>query len=257
MSRYHVVTTMNADGWKTGGDRMARSLIERWPMQGVTLTVYAEGFSPDANIYARRLPAWLDAFKTKHGGDPIRNGRRNGGYDFRWDAVKFAHKIAALTDFAKDMTEGTVIWIDADTYTHADVTLDWLDALFPGNGYMAILDRARGGPETGFMMFRCGHTAHKQFMRQLERLYTSGSLFKMAEWMDAYVIDQLASTFVRQGLMQKPTSLSGDVSWHHPFVNGPLGSRLDHLKGPRKDRGKSDRRDLKTMRQEPYWQGAR
>jgi hypothetical protein len=39
----------------------------------------------------------------------------------------------------------------------------------------------------------------------------------------------------------------------HPFVNGPLGSYMDHLKGGRKEQGRSSDKDLVVTRTEEYW----
>ena len=72
----------------------------------------------------------------------------------------------------------------------------------------------------------------------------------MAEWHDSYVIQQLV-----EGMGLKTKSLSGPEGFKtsHPFVNGPLGAYMDHLKGPRKAMGRSQARDLKVQRAEPYW----
>ena len=40
----------------------------------------------------------------------------------------------------------------------------------------------------------------------------------------------------------------------HPLINSEWGAWLDHLKGGRKDLGKSKRTDLLVKRSEPYWQ---
>ena len=39
----------------------------------------------------------------------------------------------------------------------------------------------------------------------------------------------------------------------HPLINGVLGTWLDHLKGDRKQTGKSNQRDLMVKRGEKYW----
>ena len=51
-------------------------------------------------------------------------------------------------------------------------------------------------------------------------------------------------------------SLSGGFEHTgHPFVNGPLGARLDHCKGNRKHAGRSKASDLKVQRREDHWRG--
>lgn len=256
--RYHVVTTMNAAGWRQTGERMARAFLELWPAEALPLTVYAEDFDIDLpGVEVRRLPAWLDAFKRAHRAIPSHTGKRLGRYDYRFDAVKFAHKVAALTDFAAPLDQGVVVWLDADTFTHAAVTVDWLNGLFPGPGYIAWLDRLKSHPECGFVMFRAWHPHHARFMLDYRELYTSGALFELAETNDCFAMQHLIGLATRGGDIPPPNSLSGDRGWHHPFVNGPLGARLDHLKGPRKREGRSRAEDLKTARSEEYWSGAR
>jgi wyosine [tRNA(Phe)-imidazoG37] synthetase (radical SAM superfamily) len=39
----------------------------------------------------------------------------------------------------------------------------------------------------------------------------------------------------------------------HPIINSKLGAYIDHMKGERKVRGKSDKKDLKVQRTEDYW----
>jgi hypothetical protein len=252
--KFHVVTTTNEKGWAETGRRMAESFLARWPDEAKPLTVYAEDFDIDIpGIEVRRLPIWLDEFKARHRSNPAFNGRRSGGYDYRWDAVKFAHKVAALTDFAEPLTGGVLIWLDADTFTHADVTTDWLESLFPEPAYIAWLDRLNAHPECGLVMFRCSHPYHANFMQAFRARYTSGEVFRMDETHDSFVLQQVVIAKVINGKIPPPVSLSGDRNWHHPFVNGPIGACLDHCKGSRKLEGKSRPRDMRTPRKEIYW----
>lgn len=233
---------------------MVQSFQRYWP-RDTRLTVYAEGFVPEIKgIHVRELPAWLNEFKGHYGRVPTYCGKLNNGqYDYRFDGVKFAHKVAALTDFALGFTEGVVIWLDADTLTHAPVTKDWLEGLFPEPAYLAWLDRSQTHPECGFMMFRANYPHHIKFMESFRDIYLSGEIFKLREFHDSYVFQQLVLRKISAGKIPPPASLSGDRNWHHPFVNGPLGSRMDHLKGPRKIEGKSRRWDTRRPRQEAYW----
>jgi hypothetical protein len=252
--KYHVVTTMNKTGWEETGRRMAQSFVARWP-ETARLTIYAEGFEPDVDgLDVRTLPSWVETFKARYGNIPASNGHYRGAYDYRFDAVKFSHKAAALTDFGSDLTDGVMIWLDADTFTHADVTEEWLERLFPSKAYIAWLDRRGSHPETGFVMFRCEHHYHRLLMESFRNLYTSGDLFKIGETHDAAALAWVVAVKMASGKIPPPASLSGDPNWHHPFVSGPLGACLDHMKGPRKTEGRSRQRDLRKPRSEPYWQ---
>lgn len=251
--RFHVVTTTNAKGWQETGQRMAASFTAKWPQSSLPLTVYAEGFDIDMpGVEVRRLPSWLAEFKAKNT-MPKCNGIVNGAYTYIFDAVKFAHKVAALTDFGEGVTDGVLIWLDADTFTHADVTAEWLEGLFPEPAYIAWLDRVNSHPECGLVMFRCSHPYHRYFMHAFRNLYINGEIFKLRETHDSFVLQYLVGVKMINGKIPKPVSLSGDKNWHHPFVNGPLGERLDHMKGARKNEGRSRARDMRVRRTEEYW----
>lgn len=254
---YHVVTTMNAAGWEQHGRRMAQSFVRHWP-ESASLTIYAEGFEPDVyGVAVRSLPDWVDTFKAEHGRVPERNGMINGRYQYIFDSVKFCHKVGALTDFALSKTDGVVIWLDADTFTHADVTGLWLESLFPQNAYLAWLDRRNSHPECGFVMFRPSHPYHASFMERFRQVYTSGEIFGLPETHDSYVLQYIVTKKVLSGKIPAPASLSGEArNWHHPLCAGPLGQCMDHAKGQRKEQGRSPKVDARG-RPEPYWRDAR
>ena len=86
-------------------------------------------------------------------------------------------------------------------------------------------------------------------MAEWKRLYTSGDIFKLDQWHDSYVLEHLVTTM---GLKTKSLSGTGRAT-SHPFINGPLGGYMDHMKGPRKQRGRSPVTDLRVQRSEPYW----
>ena len=249
---------MSAAGWQQHGRRMAQSFVQRWP-SNARLTVYAEGFVPDvAGLDVRQLPNWLEPFRERHSGKPRLDGCVAGGYDFRYDLRKFAFKSAAMTDFGLSVNDGVMIWLDADTYFHSDVTEEFLVERFPEPAYLAWLERQGGFPETGFVMFRPAHPAHRKFMTTLRDLYVTDAVLKQAELHDAFLIWEIGKAMVRKGEVPPVVNLSGEA-WRasHPAIVGPLGSILDHMKGPRKEEGKSRKRDLIRPRPEPYWQDVR
>lgn len=254
---YHVVTTCNRKGWEETGRRMAASFRKHWPLHSLPLMVYAEDFDPDIIdcVEVRRLPAWLAHFKQVYGSVSVANGMVDGRYTYTHDAVKFAHKVAALTDFAENLTSGVVIWLDADTFTHSDVTEEWLDGLFPEPAYIAWLDRLNTHPECGLVMFRASHPYHGNFMQAFRNLYTSGDLFRLAETHDSFALQHLVRAKVGNGKIPPPASLSGEARrTSHVLINSRIGEAMDHCKGSaRKARGHSDRRDIVFPRSEPYW----
>lgn len=241
----HVVTTCNADGWDRYGRRMVETFEKYWA-NDINLTLYAEGFSPPQTmeISVRRLPVWFEKWKASlakeasaHGRDRRKNRRRQE-YDYRFDCVRFGHKVAALTDIALDLPDDHIdllICCDADTLTHRPVEEVWLKEL-ASESYMAWLYRTHSYPECGFMMFNAKHRAHTLFMQRLQHIYRYKNVFMLRETHDSYVIQQIAKHCVEEGLFETPKSLSGRAErTHHPFKYGPLGTRMAHLKGAEKN----------------------
>lgn len=245
-----AITTCSAAGWEKYGRRMVQSWIEHWP---VPLTVWTEGFACDVtgvDVDQLERIGWLTAFKEQH-----RDCMPAGPYNYRFDAVRFAHKSAAVIESALSFSEDYLIWVDADTVTHSPVPASFVQELLPRRWeYIAWLDRVGNYPECGFYVLDMRHEKHRELMQRWRAWHTSGELFKLREWHDSYVLQQL---ILQAGVRTRSLSGVRGVRTSHPFINGPLGAYMDHLKGPRKDIGKSRRQDLKVQRGEDYWKGIR
>lgn len=239
--------------WQAYGRAMATTFERHWPAD-VELTIYAEGFDGDRNGRVRfvdldQAAPWLKPWKAKR--TPDQRGMTPRGYKFRWDAVKFAHKVAAL-GAAAELEADVLIWLDADIVTHAPVTVEWLDSLFPASADLAWLDRARVYPECGFLMFRlpaCGRV-----IRQIVTTYQTGEIFKLREWHDSYVIETIVKAAEAMGEI-RVASLSGEGrAHHHVLPNSPVSACLDHLKGNRKTMGRTPKHERRVAGGGAYWQ---
>lgn len=232
--KFAVVTTYAPRHWEEHAKRCVETFVEHW--RDVPLMQYQ-----DADLL--RDSPWLAAFKARHKHRPTDN--------YRLDAVRFAHKVAAIELANLSTTADVLIWLDADCVTHGEVTPDWLERLLR-DGDFAYLRRAKKYPECGFMMFRRNDRGLR-FIQMIVDQYRSDSLFRLPEWHDSYVIDDVRAHREAMGML-RCTSLSGHAErTPHPLINGPLGEKLDHLKGARKQTGKSYARDLKVRRTEGYW----
>lgn len=231
--KFCVVTTYADKHWNTYAKRCVESFRAHW--QGVELLTYT-----DAQL--EKESTWLADFKK-------RNGNRKSE-NYRYDAVRFSHKIAAI-ELAHLKSEADVlVWMDADCYTHANVTPEWLSSLLEEADF-AYLKRNKKYPECGFFMMRRKQESVQLFLAKLVRLYKNDSLFMLHEWHDSYAIEHCRAR--TEGL--SCVSLSGGAEdTGHPLINGPLGAKLDHLKGARKTVGRSRASDLKVKRSENYWQ---
>lgn len=246
---YSAVTTCSPAGWNLYGRRMALAFHRHWPKQ-IPLGIYAEGFTVDCmNVREMKLPEWLYDFKSRHAKQIIAHGVEHGTYNYRLDAVRFAHKTAAVIEAVCSTRSDILIWVDADTFTHSDVTMEFVDSMLPDNVPLAWLNRNRTYPECGFYMLDVKHPIVKELVLKWKSLYTDDTVFNLPEWHDSFVFQTLVNEFRLPWV-----SLSGNAANHsHPFINGPLGSYMDHMKGPRKSLGKSKPSDLISRRHEAYW----
>lgn len=241
-----AVSTFNAAGLAKYGRRMMDSFHRHWP-DTVPLRVYSEGWhhqGPEAYVTdLLEASPWLAGFKARHA------DRHVDGY--RWDAVRFSHKVAALCHAAATSSADVLIWLDGDIVTHSPISEDDLADLAPKDGeWIAWLDRARKYPECGFYMLNCRHSRHKAMMESLEGMYRDDRLFSLKEWHDSFVLQDVVE---RTRIGTKSLSGEGRTT-AHPLVNSPMAQWFDHLKGKRKDLGKSLPEDIVLPRSEAYWQ---
>lgn len=243
MTTFEAVTTFSKEGYEQYGKRMVRTFSQFWPTE-IALHVYAEwqlGFH-------RQLPEWQRKFAA--GASDEAKGKTPRGYNYRFDAAKFSHKVGAIIDAYERCESEALIWIDADTVTHAPVPFEFIDGLFPDGAQVAWLDRAMLYPECGFVIYRAGDPQLQALFARWRKMHETGDLFSLKEWHDSWVFEYL----VKEAVL-KPHSLSGaGFKTHHPFVNSPLAAYLDHMKGPRKAEGRSRKSDVKVARTEAYWQ---
>lgn len=270
MTTYAVVTTFNQQGLTLYGQRMIDTFFKTWPAE-IKLHVYAEKCNPTFCASQNYLLADLDdvtsltAFKTLWSGvpkatgdvstDPVRSKRRDAGKGFKWDAVRFAHKVYAIFDCARTTDADILIWMDADTVCHSEITLDTVRALCPSHADLCFLGREGKYTECGLYSMNLRSVEVQNFLHEFQRMYDDADtgIFTLAEWHDSFVFDAVRNKF--QGKLKECNWSAGLINGEgHPLINSAWGAYLDHLKGDRKDNKRSDLKDLKITRTEPYWQ---
>jgi hypothetical protein len=274
-----VVTTFHPEGYSKYAKRFLESFAKRVDKR-IKLLVYAEGVKPKNPDPTRitildqeaTLPK-LVAFKETWKNDPRANGippdnikakrPRDWHKKFKWDAIRFSNKVYAVFD-ACERSKDWVVWMDADSYIHSDWSYEDFIALLPENTWLTYVGRGKGSqtwPECGFYGMNLNEPTCKEFLNMFEQYYedADNGIFTLEEWHDSYVFGELLNEFKRRNssvldysadmyLKEAKTGGGG-----HPLINGPLGKFMDHMKGGRKDKGKSDAKDIMVNRTEDYW----
>ena len=277
MSAITVVTTFHPEGYSVYGKRFLESFAAKVDKR-IKLLVYAEGVKPDNPDPSRieildqatALPK-LVAFKERWKDDPKANGippddikarrPRDWHKEFKWHAIRFANKTYAVYD-ACTRSKGWCVWMDADSFIHSPWSYEEFKELLPENAYITYVGRGKGSqtwPECGFYGMNLNHPVCHSFLEDFEAMYedAENGIFKLEEWHDSYVFGELLKKYsefpshdysAEMYLTEAKTGGGG-----HPLINGPLGKWMDHMKGGRKNTGKSLDKDLMVNRTEDYW----
>jgi hypothetical protein len=280
MSAITVVTTFNKQGMDLYGQRFIESFEENVD-ESIKLFVYAEDCFPAIvgrhrvfELQTRQLLPKLMEFKKRWKDVPKANGippddikarrPRDHHKEFKWNAVRFANKVYAVLDAFERSTDWCV-WMDADTFVHSNWSQKQFESLLPNDKWLTYVGRGKGSqtwPECGFYGMNKNHSMCVQFLKEFERFYedAENGIFKLEEWHDSYVFGHILNIMkatdnnvldysAEMYLKEAKTGGGG-----HPLINTELGKYIDHMKGDRKNTGKSLQKDLMVNRKENYWQ---
>lgn len=264
---YTVVTTFNAAGYEKYGQRMVKTFLQNWPTD-VRLVVYAEKCTVNEsapNLIVHDLESVspeLTAFKHQWQGvpkangdvgtDPVRSRRKDAGKGFKWDAVRFAHKVYSIFHAAKTQSTDWLLWMDADMVCHSPISLSVLDRLCPNTYDLCFLGRKGKYTECGLYAMNVKNSITERFLQDFQHMYddANNGIFNLEEWHDSFVFDAVRNNHQLKQLDWSGHLISGEG---HPLINSEWGAYLDHLKGDRKTLGRSKAKDLKIHRAESYW----
>lgn len=260
-----VVTTFHRKGYETYGKRMINTFLENWPKE-VELWVYAENVNvderDDGRLYVLPESIELQNFVRKWKDVPKANGdvssvprlasRKDSHKPFKWQAIRFAHKVYAIFDCAKRCNADVLMWMDADTVCHSPVTLDKINSLIP-NVDLCYLGRQGKYSECGLYSMDLHSSGTQKFLQEFQRMYddAENGIFTLDEWHDSFVFDAVRLTTKPKEHNWSAGIIKGEG---HPLINCEWGAYLDHLKGDRKSTGRSLSKDLRVKRTEKYWQ---
>jgi hypothetical protein len=262
-----VVTTFHQAGYEKYGRRMIETFLKNWPSD-VTLYVYAEDCvitESASNLVVKDLyqaspelvkfkELWKNVPKANGdvSDDPVRSKRKDSGKGFKWNAVRFAHKVYSIFVCARECDSDVLIWMDADTVCHSPITISNIEQLCPADRDLCFLGRRGKYTECGLYAMNLRKKSTQLFLNRFQQYYEDAEhgIFKLEEWHDSFVFDAVRKTLALNELDWSSHLITGEG---HPLINSEWGAYLDHLKGSRKEYGRSSTADLKVKRVEAYW----
>jgi len=268
MPKYAVVTTFHAKGYEQYAQKFIQSFIKNWPEE-IQLYLYTEDCvvaESAPNIIVRDLhqsSTDLVNFKTKWKNDPKANGdisgvprlaaRKDSHKPFKWDAIRFAHKVYSIFHCAKNCDADILIWMDADMICHSPIEFDTVCKLMPTDKDLCYLGREGKFSECGLYSMNLKSPMIKTFLQEFQKMYDQAEtgIFYLEEWHDSFVFDAVR---IKMPFLTHINWSAGLIKGEgHPLINSVWGAYLDHLKGERKGEGKSRSKDLIVKRNEAYW----
>ena len=243
----NIVTSFNPKGWETYAKKMIES-ANKFLSDDLHLTAYYHDFDDKTikqfpkskNITFKNLnkvPSMLkyrDEMKLHDGTE----GKRMP-YNWRLDAIKWCHKVYALTDFSFKLVEegmqmGWVVWLDADIILKKPITKKDLLGIIPLGSELVHLGRKDVDySETSFMAFNLNNVPPLDLLLDMRGIYDSHEVLSYREWHDGFIFERLFNLYGAHGL--KKHNLTPKVRGLDAFNNSPLSDYFEHFKGNRKD----------------------
>ena len=281
MTSISVVTTFHPEGMQKYGQRFLDSFANMVD-KNINMLVYAENCNPrnkdpeQIKIINAKEVIKLNTFKERWGNVPKANGTppddikarrpRDWHKAFKWDAVRFANKVYAVFHAAETCGSDWLVWMDADTFVHSNWSYKQFAKLLPNDKWLTYVGRGKGSqtwPECGFYGMNLKHPMCIQFLKEFERFYedADNGIFELEEWHDSFVFGHILNQLTP--IDSNVLDYSADMyiksaktgGGGHPLINTELGTWIDHMKGARKDKGKSLSKDIIVNRKEAYWNG--
>ena len=246
-----VVTSFSEDGWDTYAKDMMWSVAEHFDPAIKVIAYYH-----DFDINEKELPksrsieyrnlndiTELLEFREQYKEyDGTMGGKAN--YNYRHDAIKFCHKVFAITDCAFGLCEtvdkpGWLVWLDADTIVTRPVSRYRLLENLPKGTDLVHLGRKNFSySETSFIGLNLESQVPVDFLGDLLGAYLSGELLHYREWHDGFIFERLLTIYKAHGLKYHDWTGHFDIKsmtdGKQAFQLFPLGEYVEHKKGTKK-----------------------
>ena len=260
---YTFVTSFSEEGYNTYAKEMLQSVVDKWNPKHFKLHAYYHDFDIHASnpILSDSITyhdlCTLEEMKQYRDKMKKHDGTEGGTIPYNWrlDAVKWCHKVYALTDRAFKMMEEItnpeepqwLVWLDADTVTTKRLDKSAVDKWLPEKASLVHLGRKDVDySETSFMGFNLQYHDACSILADLRGCYTIGETISYREWHDGFIFERLLNIYKAHGMVVN--NLSENAKGLTAFMQSPLSEYFIHYKGNLKNKKNTLAQDVKLPR---------
>ena len=247
-NKYDIVTSFNPEGLEVYARNMLNSFDKHWDKE-IQLHAWYHDFDEGGAFFLRTEELEIPTKGIKYANlnniqdmleyresMKVHNGTEGGKIQYNWrlDAIKWCHKIYALTETAADphviQDKDWLIWLDADTVTFADVDAEFLDGICDDSYDIVHLGRnSVDYSETSFIAFNLKNRPAVDFLSDFRETYDNREVTAYREWHDGFIFERLLKLHQYHGL--KALNLTPDVPDLNAFATSALSAKMQHFKG--------------------------
>ena len=218
MTKINFVTSFNEEIYKVAGHHLINSIDNNWE-PSLKLKCYYHKLDPKNYSFKSdvslepldSIEEYTEFLKVNKEHDGTEFGKIP--YNWRLDALRWSHKVFALTEYAfelseKDAQAGWLIWIDADSVSSKRLVPDDILGMLPEACDIAFAGARDidGGRyvDCSFMAFNLNKRPALDLLGDLRGAYISGELLQYREWNDAFITERLLNIYKAHGMKIQP-----------------------------------------------------
>jgi len=153
--------------------------------------------------------------------------------DFRFDGIRFAHKVYATIHASKEENLDYLIWLDADTEIYDTVTPEYFTNFLPKGKFVGFVGRDTVS-ETGFLIFDMKHPEAQNFFNRYEWYYNTDAIYQQLEFHDGFIFDIVRKEFEADNKIFSHNISPAGITKNH--FNAAFEGYMLHYKGGRKEK---------------------
>jgi hypothetical protein len=238
---YTFVTSFTKKHYDIYGEKFLKSVADNWS-NDLRLVVYVEGYDDTEELPLANFASNIEYRHIEHIEDrnsfiernKDKTGIVNGEYNYRYDAIRFCHKVYAYSDLAYELIDqeykGWLAWIDADTITTGKFTAKDAENIMREEDDIVHLGRIDiDYSETGFIAWNLTMQNAASQLVDVRGAYDTDEVFGYREWTDAFVFTRLLKIY--EAHRTRVRNLSEGVRGLAVFENSILKDYFEHNKG--------------------------